>query len=246
MAESQPNKSTQFPSIAQSEKEKSKQEYYRQWTNAIVGNTFTSNWSTSYNKLAMLYNFFKEGTGSDLTGYLQTAPDGSAMPGIWTSQNSVSTRLKGLVGELEHRGYEINARALNAEARVRKYEERERLRIERHLQKVAKAAERMTGMPLQSDEYIPQTDQELDEYVDLSWKDKHVEIIKAALKWIAQRNYWEQSRVELFLDTLIANMCVVRNDVVRSVPQASRVDLLKFIHDPHASDDNLTDSTYFG
>lgn len=243
MAENQ--KSTPFPSISRSEKSKDKQ-YYRDWTNAIVTNTFNGNFAVSYNKLAMLFNFFREGTGSDLTGYLQTAPDGSAMPGIWTSQNSVATRLKSLVGELEQRGYEIQVRALNAEARVRKWEERERLRIERRLQKVAKAAERMTGMPLQGEEYIPQTNQELDEYIDLSWKDKHVEIIKAALKWIAHRNHWDQTRVELFLDQLVGNMCVVRNDLVRGVPVSSRVDLLKFIFDPHSSDDNLTDSTYFG
>lgn len=244
MTEPQSGKNN-FPSISQSEKAKDRS-YYRSWADAIVTNQFTNSWSVSYNKLAMLYNFFKEGTGSDLTGYLQTAPDGAAMPGIWTSQNSVSTRLKALVGELEHRGYEIEVTALNPEAKVRKKDERARLLVERKLQKVSKAAERMTGMPLQSNEYVPQTDQELDEHLALNWKDIHVEIIRSALKWIAERNFWDQTRVELFLDQLIGNMCVVRNDVVRCVPKSTRVDLLKFIYDPHASDDNLTDSTYFG
>src|SRR5690606_31612101 len=116
---------------------------------------------------------------------------------------------------------------------------------ERHLQSFAREVE-IPGMPLASTDYVPQTDAELDEYIDLNWKDKHVEIIKSALKWIAHRNHWDQTRVELFLDVLVGNMCVVRNDMVRGVPQSSRVDLLKFIYDPYASDDNLTDSTYFG
>lgn len=245
MPQNQSSKNT-FPSIAQSEKAKQVESYYRKWCDAIVTNQFTSSWAVSYNKLAMLYNFYKVGTGSDLTGYLQTAPDGSAMPGIWTSQNSVSTRLKALVGELEHRGYMIKARALNSEAVARKFEERSRLLTERRLQPVIKAAE-IPGMPLQNKgEYIPQTDQELDEYMDLTWKDKHVQILESALKWIAHRTHWDQSRSELFEDTLIGNMCVVRNDIVRSVPQSTRVDLLKFIYDPNSSDDNLTDSTYFG
>src|SRR5688572_7113932 len=152
-----------FPSIAQSEKAKQSKDYYKQWVEAIVSTNFAGAWATNYNKLAMLFNFYKVGTGSDLTGYLQTAPDGSAMPGIWTSINSVQTRIKSLLGELEERGYEVRARALNAEAISRKFEERERLRIERHLQEIAAYGEELTGLPLQGEEYIPQTDRELDE-----------------------------------------------------------------------------------
>jgi hypothetical protein len=236
----------QFPSIAKSEAEKSKKEYYESWCKAIVSNTFTSNWAVNYNKLKLLYSFFNEGTGSNLTGYLQTAPDGSAMPGIWTSISNVKSRLRTLVGELEERGYAIKARALNPEAIDRKRTERDRLWAERHLQEVLQFAEEQSGLGLQSDEYIPQTDQELDEYMDLNWKDKHVQILEAALKWIAQRTHWDESRKRLFWNVLIANMMVVRNEIVRGVPQARVIDPLKFIFDPNASDDMLSDSTYFG
>lgn len=236
----------QFPSIAQSEKEKSKKEYYEKWVKSIVCNTFTSNWVVNYNKLRLLYSFFNEGTGSNLTGYLQTAPDGSAMPGIWTSISNCKSRLKTLVGELEERGYVIKARALNPEAIDRKRSERDRLWAERHLQDVAQFAEEMTGLPLQSGEYIPQTDQELDEYMDLNWKDKHVQILEAALKWIAQRTHWDEKRKRLFWDVLIANIMIVKNEIIRGVPQARAIDPMKFIFDPNSSDDMLSDSTYFG
>ena len=234
-----------FPNVAQSESKKDKQ-YYRAWLDAIVNTNFNAAWVTNYNKLALLYSFFKIGTGSDLTGYLQTAPDGSAMPGIWMSSNNVETRLQSLIGELDERGYQIKAKALNSEAVARKYEERERLRIERKLQPVMEEAEAMSGLPVQSEEYIPQTDLELDEYMDLSWKDKHVQILEAALKWIAHRSDWDDERKALFIDKLIGNLCAVRHEIVRGVPQSPRVDPMQFIYDPHAKGDLLKDATYFG
>jgi hypothetical protein len=235
-----------FPSIAQTESKKDKA-YYRAWVDAIVNTNFNSAWTTNYNKLALLYNFFKVGTGSDLTGYLQTAPDGSAMPGIWMSSNNVHTRLQSLIGELDERGYQIKAKALNAEAVARKYEEREKLRIERRLAEVLDEAEEISGLPDPTrPDFVPQTDQELDEYMDLTWKDKHVQILETALKWIANRSNWDDERKQLFIDKLIGNMCVVRHEIVRGVPQSPRVDLMKFILDPHATGDLKKDSTFYG
>jgi hypothetical protein len=240
MAESHP-----FPSINIPEKQKDK-EYYTKWAKAICTNTFNKNWVTSYNKLSMLYNFYKVGTGSDLTGYLQTAPDGSAMPGIWVSLNSVTTRLDSLVGELEERGYMIKVKALNTEAVSRKLEEKERLRVKRKTQEVRQYVSEVAGIELEEEEQVPQSEEELNEYMDLTWKDKHVMILEAALKWIAHRSDWDETRKALFMDVLIANAMVVRNEIVDGVPQSVRVDLMKFIHDPYCTDDMLSDSTYFG
>lgn len=235
-----------FPNIAQSEEAKSKKSYYEAWVRAVVCNTFNSAWITQYNHLSTLNNFYKHGTGSDLTGYLQTAPDGSAMPGIWMSINSVFTRMESLIGELEERGYMIKVRALNSEAVSRKLEEKERLRIKRELQEVVQYAEELTGIPLEKKEYVPQTDNELNEYMDLTWKDKHVMIVESALKWLAHRNDWTEVRKQLFMDILIGNMMVVRNEIVDGVPDSPRVDPMRFIHDPSCTDDRLKDSTYFG
>lgn len=236
---------TEFPSIAVPDSKKDK-DYHKKWTQAIVSNTFTDSWSTNYNVLRVLYQFFLEGSQGDLTSYLQTAPDGSQMPGLWISLNSSRTKLTNLIGELEERGYLIKAKANNSEAIARKYEERERLRIKRELQPTVQFAEQMTGLQLEKPEYIPQTEQELDEHMDLNWKDKHVLILETALKWIATRTDWDEKRKALFRDVLICNRAVVVNEILRGIPQARRVDPMKFIFDPNASDDMLSDATYFG
>lgn len=234
-----------FPSIAIKDKEKDK-DYHKRWALAIVSNTFTDNWTTNYTKLQMLASLYQVGTGSELTSFLQTNPDGSAAPAIWTSLNTIKTRLRVLLGELEERGYIIKAKALNSEAEARKLEEKERLRVRRKLQELQQFVEETAGIQLEQNEYVPQSEDELKEYMDLSWKDKNVLILEGILKWTATRFNWDEKRKRLFLNVLWANRAIVRNDIVRGVPQPSDIDPLRFIFDPHSTDDMLSDSTYFG
>lgn len=236
-----------FPRIDVSEEEKSKPQYYKRWVQSIVANTFTDTWTNNYQVLEMLYKYYLDGSSGDLTGYLQTAPDGSSLPAIWLSLNGLKSNLDLLIGEMEERGYEIKVKALNKEAVSRKLEEKERLRVERRLKPIAQFGEQMTGMPLQhNDEYIPQTDKELNEYIDLSFKDKAEIIMEAALKFTARATYWDEKRKALFRDVMIANRAVTKNEIHRGLPQSRRIDPLKFIFDPNATDDMLSDATYFG
>jgi hypothetical protein len=235
-----------FPRIDVSESEKKKEDYYLNWVKAIVSNTFTDNYVSRYNVLAELYKLFQSGTSGDMTDFLRTGDDGSSLPVLPISVNEIRNKVKLLLGELEERGYEIKAKAINSEAISRKLEEKERLRIERKLQPLAMEAEAMTGLPLQSGEYIPHNEQELDEYMDMSWKDKHVTILEAALKFIAQTTHWDDKRIWLFRDLIIANMSIVKNEIIRGIPQGRRINPLHFIFDPNSTDDNLSDSTYFG
>lgn len=233
------------PNIAISSKEKNTEKYHLQWAQSVVNTSFTSDWSVSYNKMKMLYDFFLYGTGNDIAGHLTAAPDGSSMPGIWTSQNTVRTRIRSLVGELEERSYIIKARALNTEAQARKLEERERLRVKRKLQGLVAEVQEDTGITLESSEYVPQSDEELREYMDLTWKDKNVLILEGALKWLAQRNEDDETRKRAFLDQFISNYSIARCEIVDGVPRLRGVDPLKFGHDRNCTDDLLTDATYF-
>jgi len=234
-----------FPRIDKSNKEKD-EDYHRDWCRAIVSNSFTDGYVQNYRIMAELYKLFQQGTSSDMADHLQTAEDGSVLPSLWLTINEIKNKVKLLLGELEERGYEIKARAINSEAIARKLEEKERLRVERRLQSTAQFVQQAVGLNVGADEYIPQTEQELDEYMDLSWKDKFVILMESALKFIAQTTHWDDKRLALFRDVLIVHRAIVCNEIKRGIPQARRVDPLCFIFDPNATDDMLSDSTYFG
>jgi hypothetical protein len=233
-----------LPNIAIPDSEKD-EDYHKRWVQAICSSSFTGNWALKHNKLRMLYHFYAEGTGSDLTGYLQTTPDGSAMPGIWSSANSVKTRVRALLGEFEQRSYMIKCRPLNSEAIDRQREEQERLRVARVLQDLRQYVEDETGVSLASPEYVPQSDDELREYMDLTWKDKHALIIEGALKWTSHRGEDDENRKSLILDQFIAGISPAKTELISDVPLTRRIDPLKFGFDQYTTDDRLSDATYF-
>jgi hypothetical protein len=233
-----------FPSLTEKKKDK---DYHKRWAQAIVHNTIDDNYANRYRIIAECYKFLEEGTSGELTSHLQKAEDGTDLPAPWLTLNTLKTKIDLLIGELEQRGYEIKVRALNKEAISRKIEEKEKLRVRRKLDDLVKFLEQETGMPLEDPEqYVPQTENELSEYFDLTFKDKAELIMEGALKYLAKKNQWDEERKLLFKDILAAGRAIVRNEIVRGIPRSRRIDPLCFIHDPDCKTDTLEDATYFG
>jgi hypothetical protein len=220
--------------------------YHEQFARAIVNRSVDDSWRNSWTLMAELYKFLEEGSNGELVQHLQQADDGTALPAIWLSLNSIPTKIDLLTGELETRGYDIRVRAMNKEAVSRRQEEKERLRVKRRLQPLFAEADQQAGVVPGSYEYIPQTDQELNEYIDLSFKDKPELIMTGALQWTAKRNYWDDERRTLFRDLMAVNRMFVRNDIYRGIPRSSRVHPMNMIFDTSSKKDDLSDATYFG
>ena len=233
-----------FPRL--DEKDKGK-EYCRRFAEAILNRSLGEDYSNRFAVLSECYKFFQEGTSGDLTGYLQKAEDGTELPVPWLTLNTLQTKINLLLGEHEERGYDIKVQALNKEAISRKLEAKEELRVRRRLQPLVEEMAAQTGMDLENPEDpIPQTEAELNELFDLTYKDKVEIIIQSALKFLAKINNWDEERKALFRDVLIAGRAIVKNEIVRGVPRSRRVDPLMFIYDLDCKMDSLEDSTYFG
>lgn len=220
--------------------------YHEAFGRAIINHCINDSYANDYRLWEECYNFLENGTNGDLTQHLQKNEDGTQNNAYWISLNGVPAKIDLLLGELEARGYEIKVKALNKEAISRKLEEKERLRVERRLQPVMQEIEAQTGMPTSPDEYIPQTEKELDEYIDLNFKDKAEIIMESALKYLAKKNGWDEERRLLFRDVLATGRCFVRNEIVKGVPRARRVSPLQMVVDPSCKTDTLEDATYFG
>lgn len=220
--------------------------YDEQWARFILHSSINETWANNHHLAAECYKFVEEGSSGDLTEHLQKDVDNTDLPAIWLSLNTIPTKIDLLVGELETRGYDIRVRALNKEAISRKLEEKERLRVKRRLQPLMEMVDRQSGMGTSEPEYIPQTEQELNEYIDLSFKDKAEIIMEAALKWVAKKTDWDEERKALFRDVFIANRAFVCDEIIRGIPQSRRVHPNSMIWDTSAKKDSLEDATFFG
>ena len=220
--------------------------YDESWARFIIHNSINDDWINNYRLAAECYKFVEEGSDGELTAHLQKSEDATDLPAMWVSLNTIPTKVDLLVGELETRGYDIRVRALNKEAISRKLEEKERLRVKRRLQPLMDMVDQQTGLPTSEPEYIPQTETELGEYIDLNFKDKAEIIMEAALKWVAKKTEWDEERKSLFRDILIANRAFVCNEIIRGIPQSRRVHPNSMIWDTSCKKDSLEDSSFFG
>jgi hypothetical protein len=222
------------------------EKYHESFARAIINKSVSDSWRNNWLLISECYKFLEEGSNGELVGHLQTADDSTALPAMWLSLNTIPSKIDLLVGELQTRGYNIRVKALNKEAVDRKLEERERLRVKRKLQPLFATADKEAGMSFSESEYIPQSEQELNEYIDLSFKDKAELIMGGALKWIAQREDWDSERAVLFRDVLASGRVWAKTEIVRGIPRSRRKHPLNMIFDTSAKRDDLSDSSFFG
>lgn len=234
-----------FPRLDTPENKK-KEEYHESFARAIINRAVDDSWRNNWLLMAECYKFLEEGSNGELVSHLQKADDNTDLPAIWLSLNKLPTKIDLLIGELETRGYEIRVRAMSKEAAHRKNEEKERLRVKRALQPLFKQADQDAGLPVPDGEYVPQTEQELNEYVDLSFKEKAELIMGGALVWLSRINNWDEERKALFRDILAVGRAWVKNEIVRGRPVSRRVHPLNMIFDTSATRDDLSDATFFG
>jgi len=230
-----------LPSLATQKKDR---EYHLAWGKALAKYSLTNTWAIRYRVKQEAIKYFNQGSTGDMTPWIQKAQDGSDLPAMYFSISALKAKIENLIGELESRGWELRVRALSKEAVSRKHEAKETLRVQRRLQDAAQFAQERTGLPVQ-DPNIPQSDLSLDEWADLKYKDKLELVYEMGLKDLAKRNNVDRLRNATFKDVWIQNACFIRNEIVRGVPRPFRVEPLCFVWDPNATDDELSDSTYF-
>ncbi len=219
--------------------------WHKRYAREIVKNSITDSWAIQYKLMEECDRFLDAGSDGALTSHLQRAEDGTELPAFWITLNTLKTKMELLIGELEERGNEIKVTAVNKEAVARKIDEKERVRTLIRIQEIKQLVESQTGLMLEDTSGIPQSELELDEYFDLSVKDKAEILMYYALKFCNQYNDWPEERKALFRDVLSKGRCFVRNEIYRGVPRGKRVNPLSMVFDTSAQTDNLEDATYF-
>ena len=234
-----------FPSINLPESKKNK-EWYKSFVTAIAKRSLNSNYSDDYLGMDSCYKFYNSQQSSDVYKYLQEAEDGTQLPAIWSTFNKIRPRINLLLGELMEKGYDFRVTAINKEAKSRKLEEKERLRVDVRMKPILQELQDQTGMDGAINQQLPDSEEDLDEFFDKTYKEISEIVLYHSLKYVDKRMPWKTVREKIFQDVLIAGKGFVKCEIINGIPKARRVDPRNMIYDKHSEDDFLTDSSYFG
>lgn len=240
------SKSGAIPSIFVPDSEKD-EAYHKQFVQNIASKSIFSGYSERRTMMEECVNFYLGLQSGEEFEFLQKAEDGEVLPAKWMDFNKIAVKIDLLIGELSQRGYKINVKASNKDAVSRRLEEKDRLLTEMRFQPIAQMLEEENGIPLQSDEaFIPETPQQLDIYMNKTYKEKSEIVMRAVLSYLRKYDNWDYERIATFRDLLIMGCAFLKNEVVDGIPKLQRVDPRYMIFDVNAKDDFLSDSTYWG
>jgi Membrane protein involved in colicin uptake len=243
------NPNFSFPSIIIKESEKD-EDWYKQYVQAIVNKSISDGYADRYAIANECVNFYQGLQEADEFEFLQKAEDGDTLPALWMNYNRIRTKVDLMIGELSQKKYEIFVRGINKELKSRKLQEKEKMLIDMRFQPIAQNFEEQGFPPLQAppspDGFQPQTEEELDDFFEREYKDMAEIIVTAILKYLAKVNNWDYQRIQMFYDILIMGMAFCRTEIIDGIPVSKRVDPRNMVWDVNATDDFLSDSTFFG
>jgi hypothetical protein len=239
------SKSFAFPDLHIPDSKK-KEEYHENFTRAICFNSVDGAFGKYQAFVDQLYEYYHGVQSGEEYRFLQESENGEALPARWAIHNKIGVKVDLLCGELAEKGYDIKVSAINKEAKIRKLEEKNKLLVQMRLQPAASRLEGQVGLPLSPPGFVPESEEELDDYMSYNYKEKSEIIMESAIKYITRRFNWDFERVACFRDILIAGRTFIKNEVVNGMPRFTRLDPRSVIFDQNAKDDFLSDANYFG
>lgn len=229
------------PNIPDGKKDR---DYHKQYVEAILYRTSESGYDIYYQTMNESYEFFNgTNTGQEFE-FLQSAEDGDVLPAEWINFNKIRTKVKLLIGELVAKGYDIDVRTINKDAVIRKKVYADEMYIDMKMAPIAKDIETRYNMPMGYNPQMPQNDEEYNEYFD-EFKEDAEFVMEEILKALQVKSRWSYERIALFRDLIITGRCFVKSEIVNGMPVVSRIDPRYVVFDLNATDDYLSDASYW-
>lgn len=231
-----------FPSLLEKDKNES---WHKQYVQSIVENSITSTYDLFNTSITLLYDYYNGVQGGDEYNFIQTTEDGGALPATWINYNKVRTKVNLLLGELYKKGFEITAKTVNTESKVRKLDEKRALLTQVKINKDLAELQEKFPLPI-TEEGIPESEEEVEDYFEYSYTDIYETVMTQALKHCANVYGLDHIRLDLMRDIAIAGRAVLSSEIVGDIPIIRRIDPRNFVFDATCEDPLGRDSTYFG
>ncbi len=224
---------------------KKDEDYHKKFTWAIINRSLNSSFDLDYRTLESCQDYYNGIQDQEAFGFLQEAADGDKLPAFWVNYNKIKSKIDLLVGEYTKKSYYINVSSVNKDAKIRKLEERENARIDFRLQPYVQGLESEFGIPLKHGAAF-ESEEEVDDFYDYSYKEKSEVVMKTALEYSLRRQKWDYEKKSLARDLFITGRMFSKSELIDGVPKTRRIDPKYMVWDRNATDDFLTDATYFG
>lgn len=234
-----------FPDINIQESEK-KEDYHKKWATAILNEAVDGRYEMGYRLMQESYNFYDGTQSGDEYSFLQESENGDNLPAVWINYNSVRSKVDVLLGELSQKGFELRVRAINKDAKSRRMDEKYRIKAKMMMQPDLEMLQQHTGMPVAPVENLPNTEEELDDYIEFEYKEDCERVMYAALNYLVLKYEWLQKRIVAFRDLVITGRCFAKTHIVEGMVTYEVVDPRYMVFDSTSRDDYLRDSSYFG
>lgn len=234
----------QFPSLDVPESDKDKN-YHKDFCNAIIYRSMNSSYDVDYHFVEQCQTYYNGAQSGEKFNFLREFEDGSLLPAFWVNYNKIASKVDLLVGELIEKGYRIDVSSIDKTSKSRKLDEKENARVDFRLSPYAQSFESEFGIPLQNGNQFSD-EEDLDHYYDYEYKEESEMAMKGSLSYSLKECKWDYQRMSLFRDVLITGRCFSKVELINGVPKVRRIDPKFMIFDKNATDDFLSDSTFFG
>lgn len=221
-------------------------DYHKQYLYAILNRSLNGSYDLDYASIETCQDYYQGVQASSQYDFLQSSEDGSSLPAFWVNYQKIRPKIDLLTGEIIKKGWRVNVRSTDKISVSKKLESRNEAKVDFKLQPYVEDLESNFGIPLKNGNNNFESEEEIDDYFDYDYKEKSEVAIKSALDYSLGAQRWDYERLALFRDLTITGRCFSKCELINGVPKARRIDPKFVIFDRDATDDFLTDSTFFG
>lgn len=166
-----------------------------------------------------------------------------SLPMISLSYNKIKSKIKSIVGDLIDMGFEAHVEGINKDVVTRKYESKVAALAKYELRGALEYAAAQTGIEYGIDNDIPASIEELEEKFK-EYKDLTELAMEACLNVSLQNCYYHYTRLQLFMDAVIAGECHAFTDIVDGEAIISRENPFDVFYPTSRDDNDFLDKTY--
>lgn len=231
------------------EDSKKGEDYHKQAILAILGQTVANGYIPNlYIAMDRSMNFYNGDYDiSKKFDFLQKDYNGRSLPALWINFNKIRNKINLLEGEVAVQKLDVSCKTLNRDAVSRKMKKRSSIIAEKIMMSIIPQID-PSGELLQvkDPDFVPYSEEELDLYMQSSYKEPIERAMDSILKYEMERNKYVQTRLAFWRDILITGRAVGKHELRYGKPHIRRVDPRYIIIDPYVFDDSFSTASFVG